>query len=264
MVYDQHDFVSFKHRLSRREKRFEKTCNEKADGVIYVTQSYKNGVAKYYSPAANSLCFANYYPAAAALKPNDRLPRLSCSDGRLHLVYAGGISERAGSHRNVLALARALSDRGCLIHIYPSRDKEYRKYREIPGVIVHDRMPYGGLIRELSQYDFGLTVFNEHVPASALPHIAYAMGNKTCDYLCAGIPVLVQGCLQEARSMVVGNGFGFVLEDWESHAALAEDAYGRVVDNVMSKRDQYAIERQIDRVVRFYQVVIRDFERLRK
>lgn len=258
VIYDQHDFMSFKHHISGRDKKYEKICNENADGAVYITRSYKNEVAQYYSLIDNSLCFANYYPAAFTLKPDEELPKLSAMDGKCHIVYLGRISERRSDHRNIIDALQKLSAEGFAIHCYPSRNKEYLLYRKIPHVTIHNKLAYQQLIKEISQYDFGLTVFNNAV-VSKLPHITYALGNKTFDYLCAGIPVLVQDCLVEVKNIVMKNGFGFILEHYEGYKNISQERYLKVVETIRGARHLFTMESQIQRVIDFYTATAEKF-----
>ncbi len=258
VIYDQHDFMSFKHHISGRAKKNERICNERADGAVYITRSYKNEVARYYSLVENAICFANYFPASSALEPKDCLSKLSASDGRRHVVYLGRISERTFDHRNIIKALTGLSAEGFFIHLYPSKNKEYSRYRQIPNCTVHKKLPYQQLIREISQYDFGVTVFNGAV-ASKLPHIVYALGNKTFDYLCAGIPVLVQDCLVEVKNIVIKNGFGFILERYEEYKNISTGSYQGLVETILDNRRAFTMESQIQRIIDFYTFSVENY-----
>ena len=251
VIYDQHDFLSFKHHLSRKEKRFEKICNEQSDGAIYVTESYKNEVARYYSLIENSICFLNYYLKADSLANEDTLPKQSRRDGIVHLVYVGRISDHKKDHRYIIESLKRLGNENCIVHVYPSKNKKYHKYNKLKHVVMHRSLPYRQLIREISQYDFGLTIFNEGV-VRKLPHIRYGLGNKTFDYLCAGLPVLTQGCLDEVKKIVVQNEFGFIIEEGNGFQRLSKDRYEALVKNIREKRERFTMESQIDRLIQFY------------
>ncbi len=258
VIYDQHDFMSFKKKLSNSEKKNEKICNEQADGTIYITESYKKEVSKYYQLIDNSINFGNYFPAESTLDENDFLPKLSDADKKCHLVYLGRISEAKNNHRNILKIIKQLSDKEFIIHIYPSRDKSFKLYRRIKNVSVHKKLPYNELIKEISKYDFGLTIFNDSI-AQKLPHIKYAMGNKSYDYLCAGIPIVVQNCLDEAKDFTLNNKFGFVLDDFEEYKSLPKEKYLDLVNHIIAMRKNFSMENQIDRVYKFYERTIKLF-----
>lgn len=251
VIYDQHDFMSFKHHLSKKDKKFERTCNENADGTVYIMNSYKDEVAKFYSLIDNSLSFANYFPSESTLNSEDFLPKLSKQDKQTHLVYIGRISEDRTDHRNIIEILKKLSEKGFMLHVYPSRNKKYRNYRKIKNLIVHEKLPYKKLIQEISQYDFGITVFNNNI-APKLPHIRFAFGNKTFDYICAGIPVLAQDCLDEVKNFTLSNNFGFILEQYENYMNISNEQYCKIVENILEKRDSFSMESQIQRMIDFY------------
>lgn len=251
VIYDQHDFLSFKHRLSPNEREAERICNEEADGVIYITESYRTEVSRHYALVENSLCFANYLSESGVLDKGDELPKLSSSDGRTHLVYIGRISEHARDHRNITQVCRQLAEQGYVLHIYPSKDRDWPRYSQMDHVVVHPKLPYRPLIREISQYDFGLTVFNPRL-ASVMPHVRYALGNKTFDYLSAGLPVLTQEGLEEVARLLVDNGFGLTLEAADDPKRMSEDRYNALVEHIRQERGRFAMEHQIHRLIEFY------------
>lgn len=258
IIYDQHDFMSFKHHLSRKEKKYELICNENADGSIYITEAYKNEVSKYYNLIDNSICFGNYFPQNSNLKPANFLPKISLQSKKLNLVYLGRISEHKRDHRNIINIVQLLSDIDFIIHIYPSKNKKYSDFNRISNVIIHDKLPYNELIKDISQYDFGITAFNDEI-ASKLPHIKYAFGNKTYDYLCAGIPVLVQKCLDEVLDFIINNGFGFTMENYDKYNNLSSSEYSNIVLNIIQCRNQFSMENQIHRIIKFYEKTVESY-----
>lgn len=258
VIYDQHDFMSFKKKTSAKEKKWEKVCNELADGTVYITETYKNEVARYYSLIENSVCFGNYFSADNALEPAAFLPKLSLRDNKIHLVYLGRITGHKNDHRNIIDMLRQISGDAYVIHIYPSKNKEYAQYQKIPNLVMHHKLPYRELIKEISQYDFGLTLFNDEI-AAKLPHIKYAMGNKTYDYLCAGLPVLAQNSLDEVKNFTISNHFGFILEQQQDYKNLNSDEYAQLVKNIIENRKQYSMESQIFRIVEFYNKTVELF-----
>jgi len=262
VIYDQHDFLSFKHHLSKKERKYERICNEEADGTVYANpDSYRNETAKYYALIENSLCFANYPSGTSALEKEDELPKCSSLDGKTHLVYIGRISERKDDHRNIIEIVRELADEDYIVHIYPSKNRTYPKYNRIDHVIVHEKLPYHQLITEISQYDFGLTIFNNSLANDKIPHVKYAFGNKTFDYLLAGLPVLTQTCLQEVAKIVLENGFGFTVENFNDYRSISKDRYNALVENIRQKRGYFAMENQIHRLIDFYGATMERYSR---
>jgi hypothetical protein len=258
IIYDQHDCMSFKHRLSRKEKKSEKICNENANGIVYITSSYKDTMSKYYKLPKNSICFGNYFPIKNLLTKEEELPKLSDTDNKIHLVYLGRISENLSDHRNIIFLLKNFNKELFKIHIYPSRDKNYMKYAQISNVIIHNNLPYNKLIKEISQYNFGLTLFNNSI-VRKLPIIIYALGNKTYDYLSAGLPVIAQDCLKEVKDFILKNKFGFVLENEPSYINLSKKEYRNMVENIRTNRVKFTMENQIHRLIDFYNTTLEKF-----
>ncbi len=258
VIYDQHDFMSFKHRLTPKAKKYEKICNEQADGTIYITESYRNEVGKYYHLTENSISFGNYFSETNTLNPAEFLPKLSKQNGEIHLVYIGRISEHKSDHRNIIEVLKNISEKGFIIHIYPSKKKKYLKYERIPNLFLHEKLPYRKLIREISQYDFGITVFNNNI-APKLPHIKFAFGNKTSDYICAGIPILSQDCLDEVKNFTLTYDFGFVLEQYDDYLNISKEKYTQVVEIILQNRYSFTMENQIQKMIDFYQRTLENF-----
>jgi len=258
IIYDQHDFMFFKHHLSKKEKKYEQVCNEEANGTVYITKTYKNEVSQYYNLIDNSICFGNYFPQNSILESADFLSKTSSLSKKLNLVYLGRISEHKNDHRNIVNVIQNLSNRDLVIHIYPSKNKKYPSFSQISNVVIHDKLPYNKLIKEISQYDFGVTAFNDEV-ASKLPHIRYAFGNKTYDYLCAGLPVLVQNCLDDVLDFITNNSFGFVMENYDEYNNLSSSEYSNIVLNIIQSRNQFSMENQIHRIVEFYEKTVEIF-----
>jgi len=199
----------------------------------------------------NSICFANYFPIENKLEQEQFLPKLSAKDGKCHLVYIGRISEHKNDHRNIIDAMKILSDKGFVIHIYPSKNKEYNIYKSIPNLFIHSKLPYNELIKEISQYDYGLSIFSDAI-AKKLPHIQYALGNKNYDYICAGIPVLVQELLVESREFIVKNDFGLILDDKSPDSLPQAEQYQNIVKNILEGRDAFSMENQISRLIDHY------------
>lgn len=258
MIYDQHDFMSFKHHLSRKEKKYEQICNENADGTIYITKAYKNEVSQYYDLIDNSICFGNYFPQNSILQPANFSPKLSLKNKKQNLVYLGRISEHKKDHRNIINIIQKMSDNDFIIHVYPSRNKKYPNFSQIPNVVIHDKLPYKDLIKEISQYDFGITAFNDEA-ASKLPHIRNAFGNKTYDYLCAGIPVLVQSCLDNVLDFITKNEFGFIMENIDDYKKISSSEYSDIVKKIIQSRNNFSMENQIHRIVEFYEKTLENY-----
>ncbi len=256
IVYDCHDFLSFKHHLSNKEKKAEKMCNENSAGVVYPSQSYLDAAKQYYKFTELQLVFGNYYPSAHLLSPDRFLPKLRAKDGKIHIVYQGRLSEKQSDHRCIVDQLRTFNPDKYIIHLYPSNNKKFLAYKAIPNIVLHEKQPYHRLITELSAYDFGLVMFNDTI-IKKLSAIKYAFGNKTFDYLCAGLPVVVQDTLDEVSRFVVENKVGILLSQLDG--LDINSSWDGFVRMVLDIRESYSMEHQINHLESFYSSVLSVF-----
>ena len=251
VVFDCHDFMSFKHGLGYRERVAEKTCNELACGVVYPSARYLQEAMQYYSFTPRRLVFGNYFPRTQILQPSDMLPKLSSTDNKIHLVYEGRLAQKKNDHRYIVRQLEQFPADKYVVHIFPSNRKEFVEYRALPQVCMEQKRPYSELIRAMSAMDYGLVLFHDTI-AAKLTAIRYAFANKTYDYLCAGLPVLAQDCLDEVRDFVVDNSIGMKLSELETLPRSGQSEYRKMVEQVLQIRGQYSMEAQIQRLLDFY------------
>jgi hypothetical protein len=260
IIYDCHDFMSFKKRLSYREKDAERRCNEDSEGVIYQTESYLNAALQYYKLTPKRHIFGNYFPAANLLKPEDFNVKLSAQDNKIHLVFQGRLAEKKNDHRYIIKYLEKFDKDRFIIHIHPSNNKKFVEYKALPNVLVHEKLSYRDLVRTMSQYDFGMVLFNEEI-GEKVDIFLYALGNKAYDYLCAGIPILAQDSLPEVVKLIKDNSFGYLLSEFPEDNSLIFSDYPRFVNNIIIKREDFASETQATALIEFYHDIIRNYKR---
>lgn len=112
------------------------------------------------------------------------------------LVYAGGIasqwSQRTSpyGYRCYHQVLKAFVDSGWEVHLYPASYRKLSEYKDF-GCIIHNKLSYNDLLKEISQYTAGLHSYNrEGVPEKAYNYTQSCRGNKIWDYLAAGIPTV--------------------------------------------------------------------------
>jgi len=252
VVFDCHDFMSFKHHLSPKERTAEKTCNEEACGVVYPSARYMQEALGYYQFTPRRLVFGNYFPRTQLLKPAEMLPKLSALDNKVHLVYQGRLAEKKSDHRYIVNQLAGFPADKYVVHIFPSNSKEFGEYRALPHVVMEQKLPYAQLIKAISAMDYGLVMFQDTI-AAKLPAIRYAFGNKTYDYLCAGLPIMVQDCLDEVRDFVQEHQVGIVVPSDPGTGIPDEHEYHQLVERVLAVREQFSMEAQVERLVAFYE-----------
>jgi hypothetical protein len=259
IVYDQHDFMSQKMRhFGYFRSRYEKICNERNQGAIYITENYRDLVAAKYKINPLNLIFPNYC-SKSSLPPESELQKPVLSQNEIHLVYVGHITQHKGLARYMLDSFKMLTQRGFVIHIYPTRKKPYKKYVAVDGIVMHEKMPAKSLIKEISQYHYGIAFLNDIcINAKRKQEVKYGFWNKLLDYIAAGVPPITFEYYTDMSKFVSDNEIGIVLP---SIRELTMESLGKVDlpslrSRVFGIRSQITCESHICEMIDFYQKVI--------
>ena len=205
----------------------------------------------------------NYGVASLLLPEEAMLPKLSERDGSLNLVYVGLITQHKNKVRNLIDIFSALSKGGFHIHVYPTRRKAYPLYAEIPGVVMHQKLPITQLIQEISQYDLGIAFLNHNIPErNRKDELRYGFWNKIYDYLMAALPVVTMDYYPDMSTFVVENRFGISLKFIEdlTIGSMKKIDLRKISNHIIQHRSQWIMEKHIDRLVDFYEESSRLYE----
>lgn len=254
-IYDQHDFMSLKKKFFIWRYYYEKICNERNDGAIYITENYKQLVREKYAINSNSIVFPNYGSSSLFLSPQQFLPKLSKSDNNIHLVYVGLITRHKNRVKYLVDIFKRLSKRGFYLHIYPTRNKKYEIYEKIPNLFMHKPLPVFELIREMSQYDSGIAFLNNTIPSyKKREESKYGFWNKMNDCLMAGIPALTLDFYSDMSDFIKQNVFGISAKNFNDITVdfIKSFDLGKITKNIIENRKNWSMENQIQVVVDFY------------
>ena len=191
VVHDTHDLVSLRHGDNQTLRYFEGIANRGASARVYVSDYQMDMSSKLYDiDLSKSIVMPNL--ALKKMIPSSYLPKLSAKDGETHIVYEGGLSLVPKSHRYYLPLFYKMSEYGLHIHIYPSfHDSKVEAIcKNIEKIYYHGPVSPDQIVREITQYDFGIIPFV--VSPDNFKHLESAMPNKLFEYLAAGLPVIAQ------------------------------------------------------------------------
>jgi len=262
VVYDQHDFISHKKKVSKKYLQREKICNEKNDGAIYITENYKNLVASKYRVNSNNIVFPNYGLTSLSVNQNDFLPKLSKRNNKIHLIYIGLITQHDNKVRNMLNIFEQLSEKGFIIHVYPTRNKKYPEYRKISNLVMHNQLPVKELIKEITQYNLGIAILNyELSDRKKVDETRFGFWNKMFDYLMAGIPVLTLDLFEDMSEFVKMNEFGISFKEISELTPETLQSYdlNKIADKIVKDREKWTMENQIQKMIDFYQRTLENF-----
>jgi glycosyltransferase involved in cell wall biosynthesis len=145
----------------------------------------------------------------------------SYMDKEIHLVYAGSISpDTRYEYKYFIPTAENIVKNKIHFHIYPSSPTEERfsEYRNLEKqeryFHFHKHAPYKLLIKEMSQYDFGV-LFERDIRGDRFieEKAKTGMATKLFSYMEAGIPSIVNSHIETAKNFVEMNGIGFSLRE---------------------------------------------------
>ncbi|MDP8211643.1 MAG: glycosyltransferase [Candidatus Stygibacter australis] len=217
IIFDQHDLMSLQRvKFSKKKLKFEKYCHENADGLIFVTDLHKKKSQELYNIKAPTVVLHNMMPGNQAKIIPQKTEKLSDQDGKIHLVWIGLIINNESHHRYLIPSFKILTEAGFIIHIYPTRSKEYPKYKAIKNIVFHRQLSYNDLIKEISMYDAGLAIFNPFMlDPRRSEFIKYAFPNKVADYVFANIPSITLNNFQSMSDFVNKYKVGYSFDNLE-------------------------------------------------
>jgi hypothetical protein len=270
VVFDAQDFTTLRLHESyveRGEVLSEKFCFENADGIIHKGPDIDFMKAKYRVKAP-TLLFQDYCLREAMVQ--DPLPKLSERDNAIHLVYTGVVSApptslRVYGYNRFADQIRELTAVGIHYHLYPKpfQNADLSEYDQIAAStpLFHFHKggrPFTDLHREISQYDYGISLHNYEITIvqPILPKTTF--GNKLFTYLEAGLPVLVSSNLEYFSQVVRQYNVGLSVDLArlrELPQFLASVDYEALRRSVLEAREELSMERQIHRLEEFYQEV---------
>jgi len=211
VVYDCHDYRGLRQKLEGQEALTEKRCFEDTHAVIHVSEGMLAAAAERYSSK-----FAMVLPSYPLIQESvhiggQKLPGI-------HVAYVGGLRDKGSGfyeYRNYYPFFQALVEAGIHVHAYPAdmNPKNLSTYMELDSSSeffhLHEKCPYDVLIKEVSQYQWGLSGFNfnDIQDESTISFLNNALPNKLFDYIIAGVcPVVINNATsaQYVESQKIG------------------------------------------------------------
>lgn len=186
LIHDTADLISLRDVENPNTMFFEAVANKGATGRVYSTIYQKQKAEELYGLNTPSIVFGNYISKDDL--PKNYLPKLSNSDGNIHIVYQGSIS--LYKHRNFIDIFSGIAKDNIHVHIYPSKfDEQLLVYfNQFPNIHYNAPISPKNLIIEISKYDIGIIPWNLELGQKSF--LDTTIANKLYEYLAAGLPVL--------------------------------------------------------------------------
>ena len=268
VIHDTHDIGSIK-KIGNLHDAYkdrtllemqEKLSNEKSDGNIFVTKGVEKILKQKYALSnSKNLVFPNF--VLEDLIPKNLPPKFSEIDGCIHLVYEGNLAVANGHHYDLVSLFKNITKNDRIhMHIYAARDNDQTMVYNIiakysKNLHFYGKFPTKELLLELPKYDFGLALFNNVLNNI---HLDTVLSNKVLEYVCCGLPVLTFPDKTQ-KEFIEKNNLGLVLgrKDISNlEEILTNQNITSLKEEVTKKRFNYTVEKNIDKLIDFYNKVL--------
>lgn len=222
-----------------------------ADGLIYVSLPIQDITNKLHKVTIPNIVLYSYCNKGVAVYKEEDIPK------RRRLVYEGGANppndERLNTqfpYRSIHPIIKKLVEMGNETHMYCGNISAFQTFHDT-GAVLYPPTDYQKMMEELTQYKYGLVVFNNK--DGKQNQVNYTLTNKESEYLHAGLPSLV--CWSpETEKHVLKHGTGFVFSDINEigNCSQLETRYSEVMSNIKIKKEELCMENYIVLVENLY------------
>lgn len=258
IVYDIHDFTSMRN---GKKDKLEEFAYKNSDAIIHVSEQFiEYGIIKY--GVRNCHVVMSLPSKQFRLGLKKKKPKAP-----YHFVYQGGIIdagfERKNSffYRHYWPIFKEILAEGHFVHLYPNAPKErlpnYQLLaKENKKFIIHKKLSYKQLLKNINKYDFGIVGFNfaDNIENEKRLYLNAALGNKIFDYLFAGIPVVTINA-DTMADFTLNNKCGFVKNKDKTWTETVTETNINVDFNYITNK--YCMENQADKIKSIYHQLIK-------
>lgn len=254
LVSNLHDLDSIRKGFIPKEER--KMFNA-SDALIYVSEPIKEITNDLHSVNIPNMVLYNY-PTQSMI---DSVELEVDPKERKGLVYEGGVNplgdspeiqemNRVFQYRNLFPLFKQLIVQGNEVHVFAGNSDAYTSGQHV-GCVMHPPTKFDKLLKEISQYKYNLSIFNN--AEGTEDQVNYTTANKQWDGLCAFLPTLACYC-NEIEKYTKKHNIGWGFNDIEEigDCSHLEDDYMNKMESIKQKRNELIFERQIWRSENLY------------
>ncbi len=259
VVHDAVDIGNMYRPLHAIEQINENLAINGAHGNIFMTESVRKLSVEIFelNPQKPMLTLGNFLERG-------RLPiryhdKLSESDGKIHCVYEGAMSNQKDNLRYIETALKIMGDNEIHVHFYTNfnREEECEYYQSLESDFIHweGEVDYKKLIEEMTKYDIAL-FYVENYNLTNVPHCAYTSPNKIFEYLGAGLPVAING-IPKISEYIRDNKFGDIVDfDGNILEQFKKIIECIKIDKILLDKNNLIMDNHVDALLHFYQDTI--------
>ncbi len=262
VIHDCHDMMSLRGDISNDQAVLEFIANKFASGNIYVTDLVRDIAIEKFGIKDKSTFVLDNYVLREQI-PERFLPKLSESDGEIHCVYEGGLTNRSDHHRFIEPILLTLAMNNIHVHYYTPFKSEYYELLAKKSEYLHwegTKEP-NELIQEMTRYDAGLAVLN--VTNRNQTFLDNTFPNKAWDYLAAGLPILFSD-LTSFKRFLSKYHVGSILDLSGNIHKQVLDVMELGVSNNFLREHKLTMEDHCEPFIRYMEEIIDSFHKQRR
>lgn len=257
VIHECHDLGSANVNMTIDYLLMEYISNKCANGVIYPSEALRQeAVSKFSIPTEKTLVMENLI--SESLKPVKRIKKISKTDGKIHAVYEGAITEKDENDKRFFEkIWIRLAEEGIVVHFYSNHSRSYCEYLDSLHMNIHyeGNISSKQLATEMTKYDVGLLIFN--VNKRNKKYIEDASPNKMYEYINSGLPVATHG-VDSHNSFVKKHHVGREIYFEDNLYSQFEDLSKMNISPSFLKDNNLSIESHISEITEFISCVLRE------
>lgn len=230
---------------------FEKICFEQSDKII--TKGFRDELL--YLKATYKIHNKPHFVFNFLIEKKDLVDKATkkFDPDTTHLVFIGGMSNSPVGDNNYNVFVQLLEQKNIVLHVYSHSSQILNGLKNHKNLLIHDYIPeHQKLIKEISQYDFGISISS---PSSHdFIQARMASGMRIYDYLAAGLPIIVDSEHTLTAEMIQTNNFGIVLHLNKIHTIdeyIKTCDYQSLLKSVKNNRENYVAEFHVKNIKEF-------------
>lgn len=267
-IYFPYDIAFFRYNNYKiypiYERLGEKYNFRNCDGIIHKgPEDELNYLPKDFQATGKpALQFLPYCDEESFIPINDDFfsNKLSKKDGKIHLVYVGGIKLADSGNTPTSKIFSKIINQGLHLDAYVTnykkleKDQDFMKLKNTNLFKLHKPIYNKNFQKVLSKYDWGIYIFYNNFRNYKTIWADTAFGNKISSYLEAGVPIIANSELKFVCKIIKENKFGIIVDRPEEIIKSIKNInYNKLVENLKKHRKKFTMESNIHKLMKFFE-----------